>query len=407
MNALLKIVSALLPSAIVLILTAWLITVLEHLTPAQVTVVKWLPPALFLGAMIQALHFNRTRIFFAVLNLAVAYAALGVYAPSSSEFARTLIFAATAVFLPVNLLATAYLKDQGPRPSWRHARFWLLLAEIIVVVVIAEYPLPGLAGLFTLPLLDPSTFYWTSVPQPGLAALTVALFTLYGRMHSQPTVQRAAFFGVLVALTLMLARGAPAAHVIGWLSAAAILFILAVARESWNLAYLDALTELPGRRALEEALDRLNGQFAVAMLDVDHFKKFNDTYGHHVGDEVLRMVAFQIREVGGGGKAFRYGGEEFCILFPGRKAAESAPHLEHVREQIADAQFEMRSNGRRRGEDGKARTRKRNRSKTISVTISIGLAEVNARQSKPAAVVTAADRALYRAKKKGRNQLSR
>jgi len=72
-------------------------------------------------------------------------------------------------------------------------------------------------------------------------------------------------------------------------------------------------------------------RYVIAMLDVDHFKSFNDTYGHDVGDQVLKMVAAKINGVKGGGKPFRYGGEEFTVIFPRRRLAEAIPHLEEVR----------------------------------------------------------------------------
>ena len=63
----------------------------------------------------------------------------------------------------------------------------------------------------------------------------------------------------------------------------------------------------------------------VAMVDVDHFKKFNDTYGHDTGDSVLRMIATKLQKVGGGGTAYRYGGEEFSIIFNGKNKKGGCP----------------------------------------------------------------------------------
>ena len=78
------------------------------------------------------------------------------------------------------------------------------------------------------------------------------------------------------------------------------------------------------------------------MCDVDHFKRFNDTYGHDAGDQVLRMVAAKLSQVGGGGRAFRYGGEEFLVVFRGRSAREAEPFVESLRRSIADAGFVLR-----------------------------------------------------------------
>lgn len=97
-----------------------------------------------------------------------------------------------------------------------------------------------------------------------------------------------------------------------------IMLILVVAHEAYQMAFRDELTGLPGRRALNERLQRLGRTYVIAMAGVDHFKRFHDTHGHDVGDQVLRLVASQLRQIGGGGKAYRYGGEELTLVFPGK-----------------------------------------------------------------------------------------
>jgi GGDEF domain-containing protein len=176
------------------------------------------------------------------------------------------------------------------------------------------------------------------------------------------------------------------------------------------MAFRDELTGLPSRRALNERLMSLGSRYAIAMLDVDHFKNFNDTYGHDLGDQVLKMVAAHIGDVGGGGKAYRYGGEEFTVVFPRKSAAEALPHLEALRKEVESYQLALRGPDRPRKAKRKGRTRQRGgwRGKdAVSVTISIGVAERNERLAAPQEVMEAADRALYRAKEQGRNRVNR
>ena len=126
------------------------------------------------------------------------------------------------------------------------------------------------------------------------------------------------------------------------MSAAALTSLcISLAHEGFHMAFRDELTGLPGRRALNESCNAWAGS-TLAMADVDHFKVFNDTHGHDVGDQVLRMVAAQLRRVSGGGHAYRYGGEEFTLVFPGKTAAESMPHLEAVRRAIEAYQMRLR-----------------------------------------------------------------
>jgi PleD family two-component response regulator len=172
------------------------------------------------------------------------------------------------------------------------------------------------------------------------------------------------------------------------------------------MAFRDDLTGLPSRRALNERLMDSGRKYIIAMLDVDHFKNFNDTYGHDVGDQVLKMVAGKINGVKGGGKPFRYGGEEFTVIFPRRRLAEAIPHLEEVRKAIAAYQLVLRDSARpKKAVQGKNQ-RGSGSGETVSITISIGVAESGDR-STPAEVLREADQALYRAKRKGRNVLSK
>src|SRR5207253_10497288 len=117
--------------------------------------------------------------------------------------------------------------------------------------------------------------------------------------------------------------------------------------------YVDELTGLPGRRALNAALLKLGSRYTLAMVDIDHFKRLNDTHGHLVGDQVLRKVAAALARVTGGGHAFRYGGEEFAVIFPGCSVAETLPHLEGLRQSIGGSAFVVRTVGRPRRESKK------------------------------------------------------
>ena len=127
-----------------------------------------------------------------------------------------------------------------------------------------------------------------------------------------------------------------------------LILISSIIENSYFLAYHDELTTLPARRAFNDALFHLEEPYAVAVVDIDHFKKFNDTYGHETGDQVLRMVAGKLAGVTGGGRAYRVGGEEFSILFPGKTAKDVMPHLELLRSVIEVATFRVRGSEERR-----------------------------------------------------------
>jgi diguanylate cyclase (GGDEF)-like protein len=184
---------------------------------------------------------------------------------------------------------------------------------------------------------------------------------------------------------------------IAW-AVAGLAVALAAILESHRMAYRDELTGLPGRRALMERLARPGRRYTVGMVDVDHFKSFNDTHGHEAGDQVLRYVATRLARSARGVRAFRYGGEEFTLLFPGLDGERARPLAEALRAAIADAPFTLRGPKRdpaRRGRGG---------GQDVTVTVSLGLAQ-RRRGERPAAVLERADAALYRAKQQGRNRV--
>lgn len=189
---------------------------------------------------------------------------------------------------------------------------------------------------------------------------------------------------------------------------AVVALAIALMERSYWIAYFDELTGLRGRRALNEAFQTLDEDYCIAIVDVDHFKSFNDTYGHDVGDQVLRKVAAQLARVGGGGHAFRCGGEEFVLLFRGKPAEHAVRFAEKVRQSIEADVFYVRGQDRsKRPRDERRRLYRPSRqrdSEACTVTVSIGVAEAP-EGFRPEQVYKAADRALYRAKHAGRNRV--
>lgn len=172
---------------------------------------------------------------------------------------------------------------------------------------------------------------------------------------------------------------------------------------TWRRAYLDELTEMPARRAFEESLHRLGRKYAIAMVDIDHFKGFNDHYGHQVGDQILRFITTRLKGLSFG-QAFRYGGEEFAIIMPGRKVHQAIPLLEGLRKSIEASKFTIRDENRPLCKPPR-KARPPGGKEQVGITVSIGVAGRSPLNPTPEAVMKTADDALYRAKGMGRNRV--
>ncbi|WP_051488290.1 GGDEF domain-containing protein [Salinivibrio socompensis] len=186
-------------------------------------------------------------------------------------------------------------------------------------------------------------------------------------------------------------------------SLAGLLLIANQVSFSHQLAFIDGLTEIAGRRALEDELKHLGRRYTLAMLDVDHFKQFNDTYGHETGDDVLKLVAKQMAHCEGGASAFRYGGEEFTLLFKGKTTEHCLPFLDALREGIANYPLVLRDQSRPHDdEQGRQKRGRVSDTKPVNITVSIGYADASQADTSNE-VLQLADKALYKAKEAGRN----
>ena len=285
-------------------------------------------------------------------------------------------------------------------------RIALMAAGVAAIALVGK---DGLTDVFGTMALQ-GKLARLGVPVEALVGLLVTGLTLTLLLLRYGRPQQAGQWLGFVCMAWALPRGAEHPIELALMSAAALTALcISLAHEGFHMAFRDELTGLPGRRALNERLQRMGRVYTLAMADVDHFKAFNDTHGHDVGDQVLRMVASQLRRVPGGGQAYRYGGEEFTLVFPGKTAAESMPHLETVRRAIEAYQMRLRDKPARPKADQVGLRRRGGRggrnSRPLRVTVSIGVAERGDALRAPDAVIKAADQALYKAKDGGRNQV--
>jgi diguanylate cyclase (GGDEF)-like protein len=377
----------------VLVAATILLLVVPSWRETAVTFVPAYPNAAFAAGVVLALRFRRYRVFFIVLLLAAAERL--VWLTAESPVAHILLGAAS-VWLPLNVGMLAWLPE---RYGFRGSAGWtlgLLAVEAVLTALAIQPEAAPLAALLSTPLGG-----W-HLGAAGLAAFAAAVALAATRAAARPYPIECGTLWTLVAALLGFATGVPSLTSIAFAGAGLVLAVSLV-EASYVIAYGDELTGLPGRRALTEALGRLDGVYTIAMVDIDHFKKFNDAYGHDVGDQLLRMVGARLGEVGGGGRAFRYGGEEFAIIFGGAAVEETVPHLEALRHRIETTGFALRATDRPRHRPEAPRTSRPVH--RVSVSVSIGAAAPNGGDDRPEDVLEAADAALYRAKDAGRNRV--
>lgn len=371
---------------------------IESLPDFAYRILDYLPLVLLSSSMLVAVLLRQSRVFFMML---VLLAVFDYGFPAHASAKREIMVDMLSVILPLVSLFLAYTIDRGVL-----SRFGLIrLIGLILLLFVCDW----LALNQPVWLIQFFEWQWLDIngpmdnwSQPGLVIMAVSVLLLLHHARQTNTSDTHLFLIILLGFVFLVESARTQITIAAMFSLLALLALLATAFNLLQKAYHDELTGLAGRRALKEQLLRVSANYVVAMLDVDHFKKFNDTYGHDVGDQVLKFVAEKMTKVGSGGKIYRYGGEEFTFVFAGktRQGAEAA--LEAVREDIAISKFGMRKKGLGRRSD---KSRGRGAKQYVGVTVSIGATEANARTDDYEEAIKRADRALYDAKNAGRNCL--
>ncbi|MEA1889490.1 MAG: GGDEF domain-containing protein [Pseudomonadota bacterium] len=363
--------------------------------------------------MILSLIFSQTRLFF-VLYLTAIFLLLILGDLNPPAF-----FAGVDEYKFIQLVFLIYLialvfflfvKERGVLTVKGIVRLLLCSALPVIPLFLAMNQSYISTSWLSLTIFPVEISQLLSLPDVTVAFYILAMSIMLLALFFRPELVESSFFALLSGAGLALYFFPQMARVEFIFFMALLIVLVFIIRNSFYLAYRDELTGLAGRRSLREQMNKLGSLYSIAMVDIDYFKKFNDRYGHDVGDQVLKMVAGKIAGAGCGSKAYRYGGEEFTLVFPGKSVMDVMSCLETLKAAISDETFIIRGKDRPRNKPAakKPSSKKIRHSKNaIHVSVSIGIADNQGAGSTGNEVLKISDKALYRAKRKGRNRVSK
>ncbi|QEI06005.1 GGDEF domain-containing protein [Pigmentiphaga aceris] len=360
-----------------------------------------------------ALLYGRLRILFMVLVTYLGFLLLsgqtdaylrdGRFAPHAS-----LVFNGASVWLPMMFVLNGVWHERGQPIVDVIKRALYQTVALGVFLLLAAWRPDHMVALVAGAHLPTMPLQWSSLPALPTLSIYAAVMVLGIQAVWTPRTEHTAMLLAAVCLAVMLPRAfLDAAVVPVGCSFILLLFAGSIVQETFRMAFRDELTGLRGRRALNDVLTRLDGNYSIAMVDIDHFKAFNDTHGHQTGDQVLRLVAARLNRAGGGSRAYRYGGEEFALVFFGKLAHECLETLEGVRMVIESSRMRLRDEASRPQSEAQGRAKRGSGGERpgLRVTVSIGVSDSRLSPDGPVAVIADADTALYAAKGAGRNQV--
>lgn len=344
--------------------------------------------------------YKPNRLLLGIVLLLIADRAV---ASSSAEPGAAILLQPIALLLPLNLLGLSWLEERGALTRAAAFGFGAIVVQMTLVALVASTATAVTSLPFSVNLLPAVWLDWTPISQPAFIASMGVLVVLFVKVVREPIpATRGLLWGTACAVLALLSTEGT----MFFFASAILVMTVAAYGTAQTLAATDELTELPDRPSFDEALTHLRKSYSIALVGVDGFKDFNEKYGEETGDQVLRRVGFVLAEIGGGGTGYRYGVDEFAVIFPGKDIDDVHKHLDSVRTQIGGRPFGIRVTRRIPWNPEDGTSKPEGSGKKVLLTVSIGVTERGGKVFDPVQVVGEADQALYKARRAGGNRVA-
>lgn len=396
----------LIPSAI-LLLSVLMLPMAAELQPAQRLGLVQLPYYLLALVAVLGLLLNRCREAGAAMFLVILYYCIQTELQSPLEQVRPgSVYFLLSLFVPIGIAVLSLLPEKRSVEFWGVAALSFAPLLLVIGARVLDQAMLTETGLnqIWLPRADAPTILSAEGFYLFAAAILCSLVAYFVR---RGVAQAGLVFSLVFAFATL-----------NWLHLSMISTVMILAgglalfsgviSSLLHMLYQDELTGLANRKALNKAMATLNEGDILVMADIDKFKNLNDSHGHDTGDEVLKLVAAILNETGERAKVYRYGGEEFTLLFKGRDPDRALDAMQEIRKRIAAYPIVIRAHEQRpkrkpkQADKGAAYQEAKIVKKTIRTSISMGA--VTLRQDEHMAeALKRADQQLYKAKKAGRN----
>lgn len=356
------------------------------------------PPVILLALNIfLGLYFNINKFVFISIFLGLTYFyTSGLVINNWSGYQRFVSLESKNLFLyliPINFMVFSLTPERGFFTQKGLIKLSAIILQFLLVPLIYYNFGDSLRTLFD------SHFFHRTLPFSNInyaASVLILIFILSNlALDSTTDKKRYLLLMALISSSLPLMpdlegiyfENSPV-NLLLFFSLSALFIFLGIFIINWIKVYKDELTDVLNRRALNEEMKKLHHNYSIAMVDIDHFKKINDKYGHELGDKALKKIAGILKRVSTG-KVFRFGGEEFTIIYNHNNLKQIKEDSENLRAAIEATKIKI--------------TTLKNRG--FKVTISIGISFHDLENNKPDLVLKTADKYLYKAKKSGRNRV--
>lgn len=382
----------------IVLLIAWAMATKAELAVDTVqSLTKIAPYIIALLAIFMSVWYQNSNSFYLVCFILITYFLMNVSASKPPMLSEVVMM--TSILLPINAIWLGFSKERGVISSYGRNKAIIVLGQIIWIFI-------NMMGKSSTPVTTDLNEA-VSLNAPAVVLYVLSISILLASYFLKNHYMNLIFVVVLLTSYISLHFVNRILLVAIFTTAIFIVIVIALFEMSYSLAFHDPLTGVLSRRALDQEFLKLGNRYAIAMVDLDHFKNINDNYGHNVGDEVLKMVASIIDKTSGNAKVFRYGGEEFVVLFLRMPYNDTIVQLERMRKAIERRPFILRGENRPKEKPEKLKNSAAKGRGTFYTTVSIGVAQKNDLLKTFNDVLIKADQALYKSKNGGRNIITK
>lgn len=392
-----KIISIVMP--FIVIVAAWTLAInSESMSVVAQSLFSVLPYVFAFLAIILSTWYQNSNSFFFTCLMLISYIYITVLSKTPAMLFEAISI--LSVLIPINAVWLNFSQERGIISSYGRNKAMIIIGQVLwALVSIMTKSSVKIPSQISQPIIN--------LKAPAIALYIVCIFILLMNYVLKSQYLSLIFVAVLFETFIMLHFAHRHMLVAIFTSSIFIILVLALIEIFYSLAFYDSLTGVLSRRALEQDLLKLRGSYTIAMVDLDHFKRINDTYGHDVGDQVLKMVVSVLRQNAGTSKIYRYGGEEFLVIFSEMAYNQVVNIMDNIRKIIECRKFIIRDKNRPEINIDKDKLSNNTFHKNINITISIGIAKKNNLLKTPHDVIKKADEALYKSKNSGRNCITK
>jgi len=366
------------------------------------SILEILPYILILLIIANSVAHKQSRELTLAVSFFICYWILRnlIWPTDTNDATATILFVLIGPLLAFNFIYIIKTSEKGIYNKNGVHHLILIFIELQILIVFVNFTPELLIKYLYYPYFVAPIFDATPMYQSTIIFNAIAFIILLTNAIIKKKVVMTGYLGSFIAIVLAQHFiNAPATSMM-FFSVACLILILAIGLNSFRLSNVDLVTELPSLRSFKRQLNRLSDDFCIALVDVDEFKEMTDEYGQDVCNQILRMIASRSQRLGRKGFPYRYGDEEFALIFYDMQLHEANKYLATLCDSIANEPFLLRSKKRPyfKPNSMTENSIEKTISKPIPISVSVGIAEKQPHHQNSFDVLTTAREALERAK---------